>query len=76
MYLSQDCRNMKGCLLLPLLLLGTVSAVYLGECSPSLLIRLPLIFPALFFVPLGPGPHPLFSCPSPSLVRFLLDPEL
>ena len=76
MCLSQDCRDMKGCLLLPLLLLGTVSALYLGECSPSLLKHLRHFFPASFWLLQVQGHRPLCSCPSPSLVRFLLDPEL
>ena len=63
--LSQACRDMKGCLLLLLLLLGTVSALYLGECSPSLLIHLPLIFLASFFVLVGPGPQPTVQLPQP-----------
>ena len=65
MCLSQACRDMKGCLLLLLLLLGTVSALYLGVCSPSLLIHLPLIFLALFFAPVSPGPQAPVQLPQP-----------
>ena len=65
MCLSQACRDMKGCLLLLLLLLGTVSALYLGECSPSLLIHLPLVFPVLFFALVSPGPQAPVQSPQP-----------
>lgn len=77
--LSQHSVDMKGLLLLPLLLLGTVSALHLGKSFPPFLIHLSRFspFPLRVLLLLGPGPQPpLFRGPSPSLVRFLLDPEV